>query len=298
MIGAAIGGVLGSGLVLTVTRFRASRRPTPADRVFPHVRDLVAVPRESESGTWSAATQGLKRIIADAVSGSRSVESRLARLGEGGSLADFRAQQGSYGIGGLVIAFAVSMLLWSRGTLPVAAALALSALGFVMGLAVCDQLLSRRVHAHEERVSAEFPVIADLLALAVAAGESPVQALERIVAVGRGALTAELARVLAHIHAGSSIVAAFESLGQRTGVMSVARFADSMVAAIERGTPIVEVLHAQACDVREVRRRSLIEKAGRQEIFMLVPVVFLILPLVVIFAFFPGMAGLQFVSGL
>ena len=42
---------------------------------------------------------------------------------------------------------------------------------------------------------AEFPTIAELLALAVSAGEGPVSALERVTWVGRGELAKELASV-------------------------------------------------------------------------------------------------------
>jgi tight adherence protein C len=43
------------------------------------------------------------------------------------------------------------------------------------------------------------------------------------------------------------------------------------------------VLHAQAADVREAGRRELIETAARKEVFMMVPVVFLVLPITVLF---------------
>ena len=60
----------------------------------------------------------------------------------------------------------------------------------------------------------------------------------------------------------------------------------------ERGTPLAEVLRAQAVDVREVSKRALLEAGGRKEISMMVPVVFLILPVTVLFALFPGLVTL------
>ncbi len=53
------------------------------------------------------------------------------------------------------------------------------------------------------------------------------------------------------------------------------------------------MLHAQAADVREAGRRELIEIAARKEVFMMVPVVFLVLPVTVFFAFWPGVVGLN-----
>jgi len=73
----------------------------------------------------------------------------------------------------------------------------------------------------------------------------------------------------------------------------VARFAQGISVAVERGTPLSDVLHAQAADVREAGRRELIEVAARKEVLMMVPVVFLVLPVTVFFAFWPGVVGLS-----
>jgi hypothetical protein len=43
------------------------------------------------------------------------------------------------------------------------------------------------------------------------------------------------------------------------------------VVATERGTPLGDVLRAQAADVREQHKRDLIEAGGRREVLMLVP---------------------------
>ena len=63
--------------------------------------------------------------------------------------------------------------------------------------------------------------------------------------------------------------------------------------AVERGTPLADVLRAQAQDVREEGRRALMETGGRKEVLMMVPVVFLILPVTVVFAVFPSMVVLR-----
>jgi tight adherence protein C len=64
--------------------------------------------------------------------------------------------------------------------------------------------------------------------------------------------------------------------------------------AVERGTPLAEVLRAQAQDVREEGRRRLMEEGGKKEIAMMIPVVFLILPVTVLFALYPGLSFLSF----
>jgi tight adherence protein C len=66
-----------------------------------------------------------------------------------------------------------------------------------------------------------------------------------------------------------------------------------VATAVERGTPLADVLRAQAQDVREAGRRALMEEGGKKEIAMMVPVIFIILPITVIFAVFPGVATIR-----
>ena len=165
---------------------------------------------------------------------------------------------------------------------------------FVLGVLARDNHLSSQVKQRERRILAEFPTVAELLALAVAAGESPVGALDRVVRRSGGALSSDLgpgARRGPHRRAGR----ARPSTGwpRATGLPLVARFAQGIAVAVERGTPLAEVLHAQAADVREAGRRELIEVAARKEVLMMVPVVFLVLPVTVLFAFWPGVVGLH-----
>ena len=136
---------------------------------------------------------------------------------------------------------------------------------------------------------AEFPAVADLLALAVAAGEGPVGALERVAKVSSGELARELGRALADARAGANLVQALDRIGERTSLPALARFADGIAVAVERGTPLADVLRAQATDVREARKRHLMEIGGRKEIAMMVPVIFLVLPVTILFALYPGL---------
>ena len=84
-----------------------------------------------------------------------------------------------------------------------------------------------------------------------------------------------------------------EAYAARSDVAAVRRFADAFVVALERGTPLADVLRAQAADARDAARRELTERAARREVLMLLPVVFLVLPITVVFALFPGFWGLS-----
>lgn len=139
----------------------------------------------------------------------------------------------------------------------------------------------------------EFPTIAEMIALAVSAGEGAPGAFARVGRLARGELAFELTRVLHQTQAGTSFSTALKQMSTRVGSAPISRFLEGIVVAMERGTPLAEVMHAQAKDVRELARRELIEAAGKKEIGMLVPLVFGVLPLTVIFAIYPGLSLLE-----
>jgi tight adherence protein C len=153
-----------------------------------------------------------------------------------------------------------------------------------------------RLRRREELMLAEFPVVAELLALAVTAGEAPAAALERVCRLTRGELGRELGMALAEARAGAPLATALESLAGRTSLEPLARFADGVVIALERGTPLADVLRAQAGDVQEAGKRALLASGGRREIAMMVPVVFLILPVTVLFALYPGLVSISMLT--
>jgi tight adherence protein C len=303
--GAFIGACFGVGCLTVVTRVLALRRPQLAQRVLPYVRDLphddrtVLLPTDQPGALRAlfgpflgAAADSLERVLG----GSASIRRRLERANLPIGVHDFRVEQVLWGLVSFGATAAVSVLLALRSpgrTLPL---LVLCAVAFVGGVLLRENRLSAQVAERERRVLAEFPTVAELLALAVGAGEGPVTALDRVVTRSRGELSADLGAVLADIRTGSSVSTALDGLARRSGLPVVARFAEGMAVAIERGTPLAGVLHAQAADVRGAGRRALIESGARKEILMMVPVVFLVLPVTVAFAFWPGVVGLHLVT--
>jgi tight adherence protein C len=81
-------------------------------------------------------------------------------------------------------------------------------------------------------------------------------------------------------------------MADRVDLAPITRFVDGLVVAVERGTPLADVLRAQAQDVRDLAKRDLMEAAGKKEIGMMVPLVFGVLPLTIVFAVYPGVAAI------
>ncbi len=295
--GALLGFIFGLGLVVVWVRLPRNRRHGLAARVLPYLRDTPVPSRLLRDERGSAGVVGvlarplvhdLGRGLERVMGGRATVHSRLLRAGSAPDVDRFRAEQVLWGVAGAVAgaAFGVVAVL-ARGS-SVGPVVLLTLIGSGLGVTARDQLLSVRATRRERRMLAEFPTVAELLALAVGAGEGAVGALDRVCRLSRGELADELRRCLADARAGANLPTALHGLADRTALPGLRRFVDGVVVAVQRGTPLADVLRAQAQDVREEGRRALMEAGGRKEIAMMVPVVFLILPVTVLFAVFPG----------
>jgi len=225
--------------------------------------------------------------------GNVQLEARLAQAGSKLTVADYRAQQ-------LIIAV-VAAALATTGSIWATINHALHPfLGVIVVIVVTvitfflrDNLLTSQINKRRGAILAEFPTVAELMALSVTAGDSAQGALERVVTTANGELAYEFGIVLSDIRSGDSLSTALRNCADRIKLHSVERFITGLTVAYERGTPLAGVLHAQAMDVRELTKRELLEVAGKKEINMLVPLIFGILPLTVIFAVFPGLSLLN-----
>ncbi|MFI5695815.1 type II secretion system F family protein [Kribbella sp. NPDC051586] len=308
LLGGFLGALLGAGLLVVVLRLPFLRKPTVDERISPYLRDLgapdvfvgvvdsrspfYAILRLFGPSLRSAAAR-LERILG----GANTIRRRLQRAGIERTVEEFRIEQllwGTLAFGaGLVISI-VSVAL-NLGN-PVGMMVFCVILG-VLGVLARDTYLTSQVRRRERRLLAELPTVAELLALSVAAGEGPAAALDRVTRSCRGDLADELKRVLAETRAGETLVRALDALADRTGLLALSRFADGLAVALERGTPLADVLRAQAGDIREAGRRELIESGARREVAMMVPVIFLVLPVTIAFAFYPGAVGIRLIAG-
>lgn len=309
LLGAVVGLLLAVGLVVTVRAAPPMRPVRLADRIAPYLGDNPAPSRLLASPPASQLTIGVARtvfgpalaeltgLLDRLVGGTPSVRRRLRGLAVGTTVEEFRLEQVLWGAAGLFGAGSgVAALTALRGQVQPFLALVAALLGLVGGVLGRDWWLTRALKRREQKMLDEFPVVADLLALAVVAGEAPAGALDRVCRLVRGELTRDLGEALDRARAGEPLTLCLGDLAETTTLEPFSRFLQGMIVAIERGTPMADVLRAQAADVREVAKRALLEAGGRKEISMMLPVVFLILPVTVLFALYPGLLTLVSVT--
>jgi len=296
---------LGLGLWLAIFRSPPMRAMTLSERIEPQLKSQNLESRLLNAGKQTLTPFGpleriLRPVFRDWLSALArlnpspgATERRLAQAEISKSPLDFRAEQLLWAAAGFAISLTFTVIGAAAGRFSPLFAAALTIGSAAAGFVLRDYWLGAQVRRREARMMAEFPSLAELMALAVSAGESATGALDRVCRSAHGELSKEFAKILAETRAGKPLILALEEFSARTDLAPLVRFVDGIIVAVDRGTPLAEVLRAQAQDVRDSAKRDLMEAAGRKEIAMMVPLVFGVLPLTVVFAVFPGIAAIN-----
>ena len=220
-----------------------------------------------------------------------SVQRRLHEIGDGSDerFQDFRSKQITRSaLVGLPIAF-IFFLMGKPLIFIISISLLISTASFIL----IDRELSNKVKKHQLGVEAEFPAIIEMYSLALSAGETPLAAMERVSISATGSLAIEFKKVVAMVKSGRPFHVALDEMGRNINSITIRRFVDSLIIATLRGAPIIEVLQRHALEARELQRNRVLGAAAKAEISMMIPVVFLILPISILFALWPSLANLD-----
>lgn len=280
---------MASGLLLLWNGLQAGGSPWTR-RVDPYVRGLMNPSLAAEHGARSTVAT-LARILPQ---GGPSLGSRLSTAGSPLSVEGFRYEQAAWALlGGLAGMLMAGWSAIARGTEALGLGPIVILIGALLGYTARDVRLSRSIADRRARVTADLPLACDLLTLSIMAGEAVPAAFERVARALPGVVGDAFRDRVADIRAGVTTTDALQRLPGVLPGTEVGRLVDSLCVGIERGSPLADTLRAQCDDLRDSRRRALLESGGRREILMLVPVVFLILPVVVTFALYPGLVALE-----
>ena len=301
-----LGGTLGAGLWLLVALVIPRPKPTMAERIAPYLVDVSAEAREMTKRTESNPLVVMGIIFSPTV---REWAERLDRfLGgrdsqrvlfdQSGRREDFdehRARRALVvGVAGGGSALAGALLAPSLSAPWVAGLAAGLCAGVLVAILLSDAALAREVAQRSQRIREEFPTLLELLGLSLTAGDSLPRALSRVSQRARGELGQEWARVMEDVDEGVMLGEALRESARRMGSAPVAAFVEHLAQALDRGAPLAEVIQSHGSDAHAEYSRSLVDKAGKAEVQMLVPMVVLILPVTVIFAVYPGLEALEF----
>lgn len=217
---------------------------------------------------------------------------RLKQLGKGSDedYENFRIAQ--FSLVAIIVTTLTAALIFQFISIAIYFLLTLmGAVSVVLGL---ERNLSNRCKKRAQKIESEFPSLIEMLTLAAGAGESPVSSLKRISRRAHGHLADEISQVVKSVEEGTPFSIALDDMSYRLGSTSIRRFVDSMIISLSRGTSLVETLSHSVQESRNHERVRLLTAAGKAEINMMIPVVFLILPVSILFALFPSLNALNF----
>jgi tight adherence protein C len=295
---------LGLGLWLLISMVPRLGRPSLILRVAPYVVDLSSEAREildrrpvNPLPVFGMLLTPLvlraRRVLDAVVGGAELTERRLRQAALPLTVDAFRARQLAWGAIGGCLGVCVIAVTNSLRPIPFAVQIGIVFLAVAGGFLGRDAILQRQAAARSTRMAAELPTVLEFLTLSLSAGEGILDAIRRVSRISRGELASELATVTTAVASGLPLAETLNQLAAKLQIPAFTRATEQLVGALERGTPLSDVLRAQAQDSRVESRRDLLEAAGKKEVGMLVPLVFLILPMTILFAVFPAVFVLQ-----
>ncbi len=150
--------------------------------------------------------------------------------------------------------------------------------GALVGLVAPSIYLDRRTVVRVRRIDYEIPELVDLLVTTVEAGVGFLAALQLAARRVREPLGQELRVTLREQGMGLTVDEALRNLGARTNSGNLRMFVQAVLQGETLGVSIGKILRDLAVDMRKARRQMAEERAQKAPIKLLFPLVFLILP--------------------
>jgi Flp pilus assembly protein TadB len=163
------------------------------------------------------------------------------------------------------------------------ATLALACCGALFGASRTRGRVDRAIRDRRERMRLELYTVNQLLAMHVRTGAGPIQAVQRLVDRGEGAVIDELDGVLAAVRHGTPEARAFRDAADATPEPNATRTYNLFAAGAERGVDLAGALRALSEDLRDARREEIRKTATKRRAAMLVPTIAVLAPVMLLF---------------
>jgi tight adherence protein C len=263
---------VGATLLLSATRW--CQRPALVDRVRPYVAGGVAV--RPRSGAMSVASLrdalgplagSVGERLARALGVHEGVEVRLRRVHSPVDPTTFRLRQVGWSIAAFGLGSVLGVALGAGPLVGVLLAFGAPLLAFLL----LEQRLASASEAWQRRVFLELPVVAEQLAMLLAAGWSLSSALNRLAHRGQGACAADLGRVCRRMRQGLTEAAALEEWRATAGVLALDRLV-AVLALNQEAADLGRLVSEEARAIRRDVHRELVAAVERRAQQVWIPV--------------------------
>ncbi len=283
-----------AGATLLLSELRWFSRAPLSERLRPYA---VGAPRQGRPGVLSAASfrdavGPLSRVVggrlARLLGVGEDLELRLTRIHAPLDATGFRTRQ----VGIAFAAFGLGALTVLAARPPVLLALLFLLGGPLLAFLLVEQRLAAASQAWQRRVFLELPVVAEQLAMLLAAGYSLTAALNRLAVRGRGACARDLARVVRRVRQGLSDTDALREWSAVAHVDALDRLV-AVLALHREAADLGRLLSQEARAVRSDVQRQLTELAERRAQQVWIPVTVATLVPGVVFLAVPFITALR-----
>jgi len=155
--------------------------------------------------------------------------------------------------------------------------------GCMFGLLLPETIANNIRQRHLTQVEAGVADALDMLVICADAGLALEAGLARVsqeIALLNPALALELTQTSRELQIGADMRSAMDSLGDRTGLMTLKRLATTLSQSLQYGTPLTAALRSLSAELRQEALVLFEERAGRLPTLMTVPMILFILPCV------------------
>jgi tight adherence protein C len=151
---------------------------------------------------------------------------------------------------------------------------------------------NKEIQIERNALENQLPIMIQYLVLIISSGVSPIKAIQLFSERTESLISTRIRLVVEKILNGSAFSSAIDEFVRKSDTPGVRRFGNTLIIAMERGSPLVPILTALVRDCRQDSKNEVLRKAGRSEILLMAPVVFLLLPISVLFALYPSLSQL------
>jgi tight adherence protein C len=271
---AVLGLALWAGATLALAELAWFRRVPLAERLRPYAAGGMGRPaargplsvasfREAVGPVSTAVGERMARVLGV----GEQLEVRLRRIHAPLDATAFRVRQ----VGTSAVGFGVATVLTLVVGLPAPAGVLVVLGAPALAFLVQEQSLAARSERWQRRVFLELPVVAEQLAMLLAAGWSLTAALHRLAARGSGAVATDLRRVHVRLGQGLGEAEALREWGATAGVPQL----DRLVSVLALNHDTSELARLVAAEGRSIRRdvhRELLEAVERRNQSVWIPV--------------------------
>jgi tight adherence protein C len=150
----------------------------------------------------------------------------------------------------------------------------------------------RKTRKANSSIEGELADFALLLSLCVKNGLGVEKSFSWLSQRMSGSLSLKLKEIVRRVELGESFIDALNETAEKSNNAALSEFSSKLSLSITRGTPISEALISQAGTINHQLAQRELQKANSNETKMLLPMVFLILPMSVLMASFPSLSNL------